>query len=111
MAEEKTDGTLSNSTPEETTVSFNVDNHPVEVNLRDINRLFFDIERYNEQFSMGSMMARTFKSLFAIDDEDELHTAKTSLAEEEGSQQADAFFLIAAHKKLLDDIGLSLEPV
>ena len=58
------DATPGKRAPVEAIVSFSVENQPIEVNLHDVNRLFSDIDKYNSQFLMGSMMARMILSRF-----------------------------------------------
>lgn len=110
MVQEGTDETSKVTPPKEIKVNFNVDNQPIEINLHDVNRLFTDMERYNNQFSLGSMMSRVIISHFEPEDSDEIKP-QAGIVDEEGNQQVDAFFLMSAHKNLLDNIGLSLEPV
>lgn len=108
--EEQFDATPGGKLPIDTGVNFLVDNQPVNVELNDVARLFSDIDRYNRQFSMGAMLARSIG--FANEPEEDAAAPPTHpLSDEPGNQQITAFFLISAHKQLLHNTGLSLEPV
>lgn len=109
--EGKFDASPGGKKPQEMFVNFSVDNRPIKVNLHEVNGLFGDIEKYNSQFSLGSMMARMIISRFEPESDEILPPGQTSIGSEEGNQQANSFFVIAKHKKLVTDIGLSLEPV
>ena len=93
-------------------VKFNVDSNggPIEVKLGDVNRLFFDLRRYNDQFSLGAMLSRIIISRIEPE-EGQTGQPLAELADEEGNQQANAFFLGAIHKSLLENIGLAVEPI
>ncbi len=80
-----------------------------ELKLASVNHLFADISRYNDQFSLGSMMARQIFSLSGIEGE-EPKTSK-GLRNEEEYQQMTASALGVIHKGTLATLGLSLEPV
>lgn len=97
--------------PQENSVSYKVGDQTIQVRLKEVNNLFSDIEKYNKQFSMGSMMFRMLMSHVEPNIKDEGESQTTKLSDEEGNQQTDAFFLISTHKSLLNNIGLSLEPV
>lgn len=102
--------TPSGNKHQELPLQYNINDQPISVNLGQVVNLFGDIEKYNGQFSMGSMMARMIFSHFEKDEviENEL---PTNLTDEEGNQQVNAFFLASSYKDLLNNIGLSLEPV
>lgn len=85
------------------------DQKSYEVRLAAVNHLFTDISRYNDKFSLGSMMARQIFSTFEPKNE-ESQVIK-SLRDEEEHQQMTASALAAIHKDTLAGIGLSLEPV
>lgn len=111
MVGEGDQDTLRGEQPaQESDLRFDVDGQKIEVDLNDVEKLFVDMDRYNQQFSMGSMMARMITSRFKPE-EGEKPSSKTGLSDEEGKQQMDAFFLKAAHKGVLGNIGLSVEPV
>lgn len=107
MAQEETGETSKVAPPQEVKVNYNVDSQPIEVNLQDVNRLFNDMKRYNDQFSLGSMMSRMIISHFEPNEGEEPIPAE----DEAGNQQVNAFFLASTHKNLLNNLGLSLEPV
>lgn len=109
MAQEGTEETAKVTPPQEIKVNFNVDNQPIEVDLQDVNRLFNDIKRYNDQFSLGSMMSRMIVSHFERNEGEDSIPAEVE--DEAGNQQVNAFFLASTHKNLLNNLGLSLEPV
>lgn len=79
-----------------------------EVIIASVNHLFVDIEHYNRQFSMGSIMARGLISLFEHDDE--VQPGET-IRQENENQGVTASALSAIHQATLNKIGLSLEPV
>ena len=107
MAQE--DQNESSQISHETITSFDVEGRSVDVDLRNVRKLFADAEKYNEQFSMGAMMARAMFSITEIRDYQDIPT--TNIAGEKGNQELSAFFLMSAHKNLLEDVGLSLESV
>jgi hypothetical protein len=92
-------------------INYKVNEQEIKVNSKDINQLFSDIERYNHQFSLGFMMARSIFGLFEPGENEAKKRPGEILNEEHNNQQIDAFFLISQHKKILENIGLSLEPV
>lgn len=111
MNDEGEQDILSGKQPlQESDLKFSVDGQEIQVNLKDVEKLFVDMDKYNQQYSMGSIMVRMITSRFEPKKEDKSST-KTGLADEEGKQQTDAFFLGASHKKVLGNIGLSVEPV
>lgn len=83
------------------TVRYQAENQPLEINLNQVNSFFTDLNKYNEQFSLGVMMARITLDRFEPE--------KSSIIEEEGKQQIDAFFLLSKHQNTLENMGLSLE--
>jgi len=95
-------------------INYKVAEQEINVNSTNINELFFDMEKYNYQFSMGAMMARSIFNVF----EPNIESSKSKtqkkpgelLGEEADDQQINAFFLISKHKNTLEKIGLSLEP-
>lgn len=78
---------------------------PQQINIMAVNRLFVDMEQYNEQFSMGGIMARGLSSMFRGEDSGE------SIGRENDNQQITAEVLSAIHADTLSKIGLTLEPV
>lgn len=97
-----------------TTIRVESEGRADEVRLGAINHLFFDISRYNSQFSMGAMMSRSLLSFIRFEDEtgdDEPAGSAVNLAGEEEYQQMTASALDVIHRDTLDKIGLSLEPV
>lgn len=94
---------------QETLVTYETNGQTIQIDLKDVNKLFSDIHRYNDQFSLGSMMARIIRSRIESANEDGNETP--TIGEEEQNQQIDAFFLASAHKNILENIGISLEPV
>lgn len=82
---------------------------PDKINLAGVNHLFVDISRYNDQFSLGSMMARQIFSIFPTEG-DEPRMPKGPGGEEE-HQQMTASALTIIHQNTLEQMGLSLEPV
>lgn len=111
MAGEEQTGNRQPDLPQNYTISVNVesDGGPYEVRLATVNHLFADILKYNDQFSLGSMMARQIFSIFPIEG-DEPRTPKGPGGEEE-HQQMTASALNMIHQNTLEQIGLSLEPV
>lgn len=83
----------------------------VSVDTKNIELLFFDLERYNSQFSMGAMMARVLTGFMTINDEDDGNNTPLSISEEDSSKHANIFFIQSKHKMVLENLGLSLEPV
>lgn len=75
---------------------------PEEVTLVSVSHLFVDIRNYNDQFSLGRMMARGLLS--HLRDEDSFENASEH-------QLITAEALSAIHQGTLNRIGLSLEPV
>ncbi len=79
------------------------------VTIPSVNHLFVDIEQYNRQFSMGSIMARGLSSMFkGWDDEDKIGE---SIGKEAEHQQITSEALSVIHQGTLSRIGLSLEPI
>lgn len=93
---------------DDTTIDFTIDGELVSIKPSEINQLFSDLENYNRQFSIGSMMA---KALLGHRDSEEKGEEGFTLHDEESSQQITAFFIISAHKNLLNNMGLSLQAV
>lgn len=87
------------------TVDFVAGDQTVSVKLSDIGRFYSDLDKYNDQFSMGAMLARALRTTLNGDDESQF------TSDEESSQQTTAFFVISAHKGLTTTLGLSLRPV
>ncbi len=81
-----------------------------EVGLVSVNHLFADVHRYNDQFSMGSMMVRLLFSRIKFEDEGDAQTSR-SPNQEAADQQLTASTLGAIHQQTLGKLGLSLEPV
>ncbi|MEK7616549.1 MAG: hypothetical protein AAB414_00650 [Patescibacteria group bacterium] len=112
MPEEQTgDVKPQAATPDQPlTVRIETEREPYEVKIPAVSHLFSDIDRYNQQFSMGAMMARSLFSVVRFEDDDEPR-APDSLGREEDHQKMTASALAVIHKDTLDKIGLSLEPV
>jgi hypothetical protein len=91
-------------------VQYEVNGEQVDLRLMDVELLFFDLEKYNSQFSMGAMLGRVVKNAMSMGDEPEPEIEAT-VREEETSQQANAFFLAGTHKDTLSNLGLSIEPI
>lgn len=85
----------------------------VEVTIQDADSLFRDISSYNDQFSLGASMAGMLKSLTDRIDKEEgdLPPAKLTKSIDEESQQMTASGLNVIHERILNNLGLSLEPV
>ena len=64
VSEGQFDATQGGELPVEVIVNFSVEDLPLQVNLHDVNRLFGDVEAYNNQFSLGGMMTRMILSRF-----------------------------------------------
>lgn len=111
MAEEEQADSRQPASPQDRMVSVKVESAkgPYEVNLTAVNHLFTDIAKYNEKFSLGSMMARQIFSIFPMEG-DEPRVPKGPGGEEE-HQQMTASALNIIHQNTLEQIGLSLEPV
>ena len=62
VSEGQFDATQGGELPVEVIVNFSVEDLPLQVNLHDVNRLFGDVEAYNNQFSLGGMMTRMILS-------------------------------------------------
>ena len=45
-------------------ISYKVDEQEININSEDINQLFADIKKYNDQFSPGAMITRSIFSIF-----------------------------------------------
>jgi len=90
------------------------ENKTAEVNLSDVNGLFSDIGVYNEQFSLGSTMSRLLigNLEFEHDQQDNNpQTEKPLLGQEKDYQEMKSSALSIIHGNVLDQTGLSLEPV
>ena len=96
-------------------ISYKVDEQEININSEDINQLFADIKKYNDQFSPGAMITRSIFSIFEprtkLGGDKTQETPEEHLDEETKDQQVVAFFVISKHKKLLEKLGLSLKPV
>ncbi|HOY61497.1 MAG TPA: hypothetical protein PK045_03260 [Candidatus Woesebacteria bacterium] len=97
--------------PQESKVNFSVDGQQLSVDLQDVNKLFSDMEKYNNHFSIGNMLARTLITQFKLEKNSDQTQFLSGVANETDDQQINAFFLISAHQNLLNNIGLVLEPV
>lgn len=96
---------------QETKVNFSAGGQQLGVDLKEVNKLFNDMARYDDQFSMGKMMSRVLLSHFQPESNPDQAKPSLGIVDEESDQQVSAFFLISTHKNLLDSIGLILEPV
>lgn len=97
--------------PEDAIVKIELDNRPYEVRLAAVDHLFADICKYNDQFSLGSMMVRALFAHFKVEDDEEGQAKMTSLGGEEEHQKMTASALAVIHEDTLNKLGLSLEPV
>lgn len=112
MVGEEQAGTRKPGPPQQdqsVSIKLETGNGPSELRLATINHLFADISRYNDQFSLGSMMARQLFSFIRLEDEEA--STPRGLGNEEEYQQMTASAINAIHGGTLDTIGLSLEPV
>ncbi len=60
---------LSSTFEPDAPIRFAVKNKDFELAPKQIDSLFHDIEKYNEQFSMGSMLAKSIFHVIQFDDE------------------------------------------
>ena len=95
-------------------INFEVAGQKISINSKNINELFSDMEKYNHQFSIGAMLARSIFNVFEPNIESSKNeiqkTPVEHLNEETDNQQINAFFVISKHKNTLEKIGLSLIP-
>lgn len=113
MAGEEQTGTRQPRPPQQdqlVSIKLETGNGSSELRLAAVNHLFADISRYNDQFSLGSMMASQLFSFIRLEGE-EAATTPRGLGGEEEYQQMTASAINAIHRGTLDTIGLSLEPV
>lgn len=75
----------------------------------NVNGLFFDIERYNDQFSMGATLARSILGVFR--DENEEEQDKFTADNEHEKKEMSASLILAEHGNTLESMGLAIEPV
>jgi len=108
--------------PVDQRVTYTVDGEVCEVRLQDLKQLILDIEHYNSQFSMGNILARYIigRVHFEHDQENAEDQSGETADDTEETQQitneiedqhTTAFFMSAAHRSLLQNTGLTLEPV
>jgi hypothetical protein len=107
MVQEATQDNLSGTA---TLIRFIVGGQPIAVSVHDVRDFFGDINRYNNHFSVGSMLGRLLDEPIQRKPEEQAPVL-TTLGLEESNQQAESFIVAAKHKQLLNDIGLTLEPV
>lgn len=87
------------------------------VAIADINSLFQDIDAYNQQFSMGSMMSSALMGF--LDRAEEINSSEETTVEQvnplgkvnEEQQHMTASGINVIHQGELKSLGLSLEPV
>lgn len=102
----------SNPSEKALIVRLSIDNKPTEINLARVRDLFSDVNQFNEQFSMGSMMARMILGHARIEEDKVGDSSRTeNLKGEEEHQQMSASAMNVIHGDVLNTIGLSLEPV
>lgn len=86
-----------------------------EVNILSVNGLFSDINKYNDQFSLGAMMFRSISDNLKLGEVQEAadltKPQQSFLSKEEEYQQMSSSALLAVHGGVLNQVGLSLEPV
>jgi len=115
MADGPTIPEKANASNIEPTVRVNQgENKTAEVNITSVNGLFLDIKKYNDQFSLGAMMSRMLLNNLEFEHDQKRENPQAqqpSLAKEEDYQQMSASALSVIHGSVLDQIGLSLEPV
>lgn len=76
-----------------------------------VNHLFVDISKFNQQFSMGSMLFGLIMGLSGIEGEDAPRRPGSDLERAEEDQKMSASAIALIHRDTLNKIGLSLEPV
>ena len=103
--------------PIDNKVTFLVQGKNTEINLGEVKEVFLKIDKYNNQFSLGSMMGKAVLTHleeaknYTEKNEDWAGTLTSFSNDVKNDQQAESFFLIAANKATMDRIGLSLKPV
>ncbi len=92
------------------TVTFPAENEKVAVSIGNVNALFTDIARYNDQFSMPSQIVGLFHSLMDLNEgKGELSEVLSKGAEQ--TQMLTASGINLVHEPVLNKLGLQLEPV
>lgn len=89
-------------------VVFSQEGKRVLVKIYEINALFTDINRFNGQFSMPSLLVSLFR--FHAGSEEDLESLKLSSLGEQ-AQMLTAAGIKLIHDKVLDRVGLAIEPV
>lgn len=81
-----------------------------QVKPTEIDELFADIGKYNQQFSMGAMLTQALFSHIRLEDE-EASTPKGLEAVKETQQHLTASGINLIHENTLKKLGLTLEPI
>lgn len=100
------EGQSQNISPE---ITFSVENKPTTVRVNQVNDLFTDIRKFNNQFSMGSMMAQLLRSHLRTPEESSAPEGLSQVNQEAQMLTASGIHMI--HESTIDKLGLDLEPV
>lgn len=90
-------------------VTFAVEKKPATVRINQVNDLFTDIRKFNDQFSMGAIMVKLLTSNLRTPEEESTPEDLNQVNQETQMLTASGINLI--HESTLDKLGLDLEPV
>ncbi|OGH13226.1 MAG: hypothetical protein A2687_05415 [Candidatus Levybacteria bacterium RIFCSPHIGHO2_01_FULL_38_26] len=89
-------------------VTFSLEGKPASIRVNQVNDLFSDIRKFNNQFSMRAMIAKLLTSNLRTP-EDQPSSGLNQVGQE--TQMLTASGVNLVHESTLDKLGLDLEPV